>query len=35
VPQLLDLCKKHQTGRVTKKVPNGTFDFSEGWFRTR
>jgi len=33
VTQVLDLCKKHQIGRVTKNVTNVTFDFSEGWFR--
>lgn len=34
VPQVLDLAKKHQKGRGTDDVPDGTFDFTEGWFRT-
>ena len=33
VTPILNLCKKHQIGRVTKKVTDVTFDFSEGWFR--
>lgn len=34
VPTVLNLCKQHQIGRGTKKVPRGTFDFTEYWFRT-
>lgn len=33
VPQVLDSAQAHQNGRGTDKVPNGTFDFTEGWFR--
>jgi len=33
VPQALDLAKKHQKGRGTHDVPEGTFDFTERWFR--
>jgi len=33
VADVLDLCKKHQIGRVTQNVAIATFDFSEGWFR--
>lgn len=33
VPNILDLCKSHQMGRGIKDVPNGTFNFTEGWFR--
>ena len=31
---ILDLCKQHQTGRVSEKLTNVSFDFTEGWFRT-
>jgi len=34
VPSILNLCKKYQIGRGTGNVPNGTFDFTEGWFRS-
>lgn len=34
VPPVLDLARQHQEGCGTPKVPNGTLDFSEGWFRT-
>ena len=30
VPKVLDLAKRHQTGRGTTEVPNGTFTFTEG-----
>lgn len=33
VTNILDLCKSHQFGRVTKNVTNVTFNFTEGWFR--
>ena len=33
VTQVLNFCKQHQEGRVTKNVTNVTFDFTEGWFR--
>jgi len=33
VTQVLEFCKQHQKGRVTEKVTNVTFDFTEGWFR--
>jgi site-specific DNA-methyltransferase (adenine-specific) len=33
VPTILELCKEYQKGRGTDLVPNGTFDFTEGWFR--
>jgi len=33
VTNILDLCKSHQQGRVTEKVTNVTFNFTEGWFR--
>lgn len=34
VPEVLEKAKKHQQGRGTENVPNGTtFDFTEGWFR--
>ena len=34
VTQVLDLSKKHQEERVTEKVTQVTFNFSEFWFRT-
>ena len=34
VTQVLNLAKQHQAGRVTEKVTNVTFTFTEGWFRT-
>lgn len=34
VTQVLDLSKNHQEGRVTEKVTQVTFNFSEYWFRT-
>jgi len=30
VPEVLEFCKKYQIGRGTEKVPNGTFNFTEG-----
>jgi len=33
VTEILDLAKKHQKGRVTKKVTNVTFNFTEGCFQ--
>jgi site-specific DNA-methyltransferase (adenine-specific) len=33
VTQVLELAKDHQEGRVTEKVTNVTFTFTEGWFR--
>ena len=34
VPHVLILAKEHQIDRGTNEVPNGTFNFTEGWFRT-
>jgi len=34
VPKILNIAKKHQTGRVTLDVTNVTFNFTEGWFST-
>ena len=34
VPKLLDLVKDYQEGSGTEKVHMGTFNFTEGWFRT-
>lgn len=33
VPHILDIAKEQQAGRGTGEVPNGTFNFTEGWFR--
>jgi len=33
VPENLELAKSVQTGRGTNIVPNGTIEFTEGWFR--
>jgi len=33
VTQVLDLAREYQEGRVTDKVTNVTFNFTEGWFR--
>ena len=33
VAQVLDIAKKHQEDRATKKVAHATFNFTEGWFR--
>ena len=33
VPRILEKAKQHQEGRGTSLVPNGTFNFTEGWFR--
>ena len=33
VTQIIDLCKTIQNGRVTNKVTNVTYNFTEGWFR--
>jgi len=33
LPSILDFAKKHQIGRGNKKLPNGNFNFTEGWFR--
>jgi site-specific DNA-methyltransferase (adenine-specific) len=33
VPSIIDLCRLYQEGRGTDKVPNVTFNFTEGWFR--
>jgi hypothetical protein len=34
VTQVLDLAREYQEGRVTDKVTNVTFNFTEGWFST-
>ncbi len=31
---ILELCKTNQIGRVSEKLTNVIFDFTEGWFRT-
>jgi len=31
--ELLDFCKYHQKGRVSKKDTTVSFEFTEGWFR--
>jgi hypothetical protein len=33
VTNILNLCKKYQSGRVTEKVSTGHFNFTERWFR--
>ena len=33
VTDVLDLAKQYQSGRVTKKATDVTFNFTEGWFR--
>lgn len=33
VPEVLEITKGIQNGRGTEKVPMGTFDFTERWFR--
>ena len=33
VTKILEICKTHQVGRVTEKVTNVTYNFTEGWFR--
>lgn len=35
VTRVLEMARNHQKGRGTDEVPNGTFNFTEGWFRTR
>jgi hypothetical protein len=32
--QVLDIARKHQKDRATKKVAHATFNFTEYWFRT-
>lgn len=33
VPKVLEIAREYQEGRGTCEVPNGTFNFTEGWFR--
>ena len=33
VTPVIDMAMEHQVGRVTEKVTNVTFNFTEGWFR--
>lgn len=33
VTDIMELARKHQTDRVTNKVTNVTYNFTEGWFR--
>ena len=33
MPPILDIARKYQKGSGTNEVPNGTFNFTEYWFR--
>jgi hypothetical protein len=33
VPEVREISKKYQKDRGTNEVPNGTFNFTERWFR--
>jgi hypothetical protein len=33
LPIILDLARHHQEGRGNEDLPNGNFNFTEGWFR--
>ena len=33
VPKVIEISRKYQKGRGTNKVPTGTYDFTERWFR--